>query len=60
MRRSCESERKELRTELRRFSSHEEEMKRFFTYQIKQEKRLLMKKGKVEDAAKFAELMAAG
>ena len=56
----CESERKELRTELKRFSSHEGEMKRFFTYQVRQEKKLLQRKGKVEDAAKFAEIMSAG
>ena len=56
----CESERRELRTELRKFGSHEGELKRFFTYQKRQEKRLTARKLKVEDAANFAEIMAAG
>ena len=56
----CDSERKELKTELRKFGSHEGELRRFFTYQKKQEKRLTSRKLKVEDAANFAEIMAAG
>ena len=56
----CDTERKELKTELKHFSSHEGQMKRFFTYQIKEENRLKQKKVKVEDAAKFAELMSNG
>ena len=56
----CDTERKELKTELKHFSSHEGQMKRFFTYQIKEENRLKQKKVNVEDAAKFAELMSNG
>ena len=56
----CDTERKELKTELKYFSSHEGQMKRFFTYQIKEENRLKQKKVNVEDAAKFAELMSNG
>ena len=56
----CDTERKELKTELKHFSSHEGQMKRFFTYQIKEQNRLKQKKVKVEDAAKFAELMSNG
>ena len=62
----CDTERKELKTELKHFSSHEGQMKRLFTYQIKEENRhacylrLKQKKVNVEDAAKFAELMSNG
>jgi hypothetical protein len=54
----CDSARRELKNELRKFSDHEIKMKRFFNFSTNQERILAARKNKMEEITSYAEKLA--